>query len=137
MPWEMKKLHHWYMQAAKERVSMIPLRLCSINQRKTHLHTREFWKLAYLNPQMINQTAINPRLNTKDPRYADKMAAECYKQPKGSVHCGYYTCIFSQSSSKYLDCIIEESKEERRLIAGTAATNQFVGAVTATNRRYK
>ncbi|TVU24925.1 hypothetical protein EJB05_27391, partial [Eragrostis curvula] len=164
MPWEMKKLHHWYMQAAKEGVSMIPVKygpdifndmepdkvnymgitfdkiycayrlqrlystlitlwcmLCSIYQRKTHLHTREFWKLAYLNPQLLNQTAINPRLNPNDPKYTDKTAAELqtmqkelsYKQPKGSMHCGYYTCIFSQSSSKYLDCIVEESKEEK------------------------
>ncbi|TVT99911.1 hypothetical protein EJB05_54690, partial [Eragrostis curvula] len=132
MSWEMKKLHHWYMQAAKEGISMIPVRygpdifndmepdkvnhmgitfdeiyrayrlqrldstlitlwcmLCSIYQRKTHTHTREFWKLVYLNPQL------------------------CYKQPKGSVHCGYYTCIFSQSSSKYLDTIVKETKEEK------------------------
>ncbi|TVU48864.1 hypothetical protein EJB05_00145, partial [Eragrostis curvula] len=103
--------------------------LCSIYQRKTHLHTREFWKLAYLNPQHLNQTAINPRLNPKDPIYAGKTDAElqtmqkelvkrartlaCYKQPKGSVHCGYYTCIFSQSSSKYLDTIVEETKENK------------------------
>ncbi|TVU00803.1 hypothetical protein EJB05_53757, partial [Eragrostis curvula] len=196
MPWEMKKLHHWYMQAAKEGITMIPLQygpdifndlepgktnymgitfdeiyrayrrqrmdstlitlwcmLCSIYQRKTHLHTREFWKLAYLNPQVLNHTAINPRLNSKDPMYADKTVAElqtmqkelvqtarthaCYKQPKGTMHCGYYTCIFSQSSSKYPDTIVEETKEDRRLIAVTAATNRFVGAVTATNRRYK
>ncbi|TVU40413.1 hypothetical protein EJB05_13877, partial [Eragrostis curvula] len=37
----------------------------------------------------------------------------CYKQPKGSMHCGYYISIFSQSSSKYLDSIIEETKEEK------------------------
>ncbi|TVU51528.1 hypothetical protein EJB05_02963, partial [Eragrostis curvula] len=95
--------------------------LCSIYQRKTHLHTKEFWKLAYLNPQMINQTVINPKLNKTDLKYADKTVAElekmekelCYKEPKGSMHCGYYTCIFSQSSSKYLDTIIEETKEEK------------------------
>ncbi|TVU07277.1 hypothetical protein EJB05_47326, partial [Eragrostis curvula] len=103
--------------------------LCFIYQRKTHTHTREFWKLVYLNPQLLNQTAINPRLNSKDPMYADKTVAElqtlqkelvqaamthaCYKQPKGTVHCGYYTCIFSQSSSKYLDTIVEETKEEK------------------------
>ncbi|TVU31546.1 hypothetical protein EJB05_23233, partial [Eragrostis curvula] len=36
----------------------------------------------------------------------------CYKQPPDSVHCGYYTCRFARSSSKYLDRVVELSKRD-------------------------
>ncbi|TVU17242.1 hypothetical protein EJB05_33261, partial [Eragrostis curvula] len=36
----------------------------------------------------------------------------CYKQPPDSVHCGYYTCWFARSSSKYLDRVVELSKRD-------------------------
>ncbi|TVU07255.1 hypothetical protein EJB05_47303, partial [Eragrostis curvula] len=36
----------------------------------------------------------------------------CYKQPPDSVYCGYYTCWFARSSSKYLDRVVELSKRD-------------------------
>ncbi|TVU42342.1 hypothetical protein EJB05_08742, partial [Eragrostis curvula] len=40
----------------------------------------------------------------------------CYKQPIGSEHCGYYTCWFARSSSKYLDRVVELSEKEKEEI---------------------
>ncbi|TVU30917.1 hypothetical protein EJB05_22570, partial [Eragrostis curvula] len=92
----MKKLHHWYMQAAKEGVSMIPLKYGSdiFND---------------MEPMKTNIMGI-----TFDEIYrAFRLQRMDSTLPRGSVHCGYYTCIFSQSSSKYLYTITEETKEEK------------------------
>lgn len=37
---------------------------------------RKDWKIAYLNPTLINQTAINPQINENDPAYMDKTSQE-------------------------------------------------------------
>ncbi|TVU39158.1 hypothetical protein EJB05_12564, partial [Eragrostis curvula] len=138
----MKKLHHWYMQAAKEGVSMIPLKYGSdifndMEPMKTNIMGITFDEIyRAFRLQRMDSTLALFHLPTKDTHthqgileasvleppddksYRDQPTTKqirphCYKQPRGSVHCGYYTCIFSQSSSKYLYTITEETKEEK------------------------
>ncbi|TVU04045.1 hypothetical protein EJB05_50393, partial [Eragrostis curvula] len=170
MPWEMKKLHHWYMQAAKEGVSMIPLkygsdifndmepekanimgitfdeiyhafRLQRINSTLVTLWCIDHWiclcliptngYLLVLDSLDVDKKRYQDIISVIDCAYANYCKAGgkhspyrdkymyfrhkfwCYKQPRGSVHCGYYTYIFSQNSSKYLYTITEETKEEK------------------------
>ncbi|TVU13604.1 hypothetical protein EJB05_40330, partial [Eragrostis curvula] len=170
MPWEMKKLHHRYMQAAKEGVSMIPLKYGSdifndMEPEKTNIMGITFdeiyraFRLQRINSTLVTLWCIDhwiclcliptngyllvlDSLDVDKKRYQDIISVIdcayanyckaggkhspyrdkymyfrhkfwCYKQPRGSVHCGYYTCIFSQSSSKYLYTITEETKEEK------------------------
>ena len=49
----------------------------SVSQRKTS--DRKDWKIAYLNPTWINQSAINPRINENDPSYKNKTPNELLK----------------------------------------------------------
>ncbi|TVU06288.1 hypothetical protein EJB05_49493, partial [Eragrostis curvula] len=169
MPWEMKKLHHWYMQAAKG-VSMIPLKYGSdifndMEPMKTNIMGITFdeiyraFRLQRMDSTLVTLWCIDhwiclcliptngyllvlDSLDVEKKRYQDIISVIdctyanyckaggkhspyrdkymyfrhkfwCYKQPRGSVHCGYYTCIFSQSSSKYLYTITEETKEEK------------------------
>ncbi|TVT98499.1 hypothetical protein EJB05_56192, partial [Eragrostis curvula] len=44
--------------------------------------------------------------------FGQDLVGFCYKQPPDSVHCGYYTCWFARSSSKYLDRVVELSKRD-------------------------
>ncbi|TVU31160.1 hypothetical protein EJB05_22832, partial [Eragrostis curvula] len=123
MPWEMKKLHHWYMQAAKEGVSMIPLNdhwicLCLIptNGYLLVLDSLDVDKKRYQDIISVIDCAYANycKAGGKHSPYRDKYMYFHHKfWPRGSVHCGYYTCIFSQSSSKYLYTITEETKEEK------------------------
>ncbi|TVU40789.1 hypothetical protein EJB05_14267, partial [Eragrostis curvula] len=50
----------------------------------------------------------------------------CYKQPSESVHCGYYTCWFARSSSKYLDRVVELSQREKDEITKKRQQNKVV-----------
>ena len=39
---------------------------------------RKDWKIAYVNPNLINQTMINPRINEKDGAYKDMTSQELH-----------------------------------------------------------
>ena len=40
---------------------------------------RKHWKIAYVNPNLINQSMINPQINEKDDAYKDKTSQELHR----------------------------------------------------------
>ncbi|TVU31017.1 hypothetical protein EJB05_22679, partial [Eragrostis curvula] len=69
-----------------------------------------------LGPLLIADHQFN--VSTSNDRHTtyfktqSKKIIDCYKQPPDSDHCGYYTCWFARSSSKYLDRVVELSKRD-------------------------
>ena len=40
---------------------------------------RKDWKIAYVNPNLINQSMINPQINEKDNAYKDNTSQELHR----------------------------------------------------------
>ena len=40
---------------------------------------RKDWKIVYVNPNLINQSMINPQINEKDDAYKDKTSQELHR----------------------------------------------------------
>ena len=63
----------------------------SVYQRK--IADRQDWAVAYLNPNLINQSAINPRINEKDPMYKGKTPDELQKMKTDMTQRARTECV--------------------------------------------